>query len=244
MAGTYTVKARIKDKDGGATTYTTSVTVNNTATGRTFYVASTGNDANDGSANSPWKTIQQAADSVQAGDTVIVRAGSYAGFILGWDTPTAGTASKPITFMADPNAAPGSVIINARNSKTYTGIDLEPGCDYITIQGFAIQGTGGIATYPNRGYGIKVTGNFDRVINNTITNLDYAVAGIHSNGGNNVVIEGNTITGMHNHGNGDLGHGIYIADGDGVISRQHYSRQRLHWHSRQWRSQPGDACLD
>ena len=185
----------------------------------TFYVATTGNNNNNGSSGSPWLTIQNAADNVQAGDTVIVRAGNYAGFILGWDAPTAGTAASPITFEADPAAAPGAVVINARNVHTPSGIDLEPGCDYITIMGFTIIGGGGIATYPNRGYGIKVTGNYDRVLNNTITNLDYAVAGIHDNGGNNVLIQGNTITGMHNHGNANLGHGIYVADADGVVIR-------------------------
>ena len=198
------------------------MSVTTPTTGRTFYVdAATGSNSNNGSSASPWATIQQAADSVQAGDTVIVRAGTYAGFIMGWDTPTAGTASNPITFKADPGAAPGTVIINARSAHTYTGIDLEPGCDYITIQGFTIDGagTGGIATYPNRGYGIKVTGNFDRVIGNTIMNLDYGTAGIHDNGGDNVVIEGNTITGVQNHGNANLGHGIYVANATGVIVR-------------------------
>src|SRR5262249_46342359 len=109
----------------------------------TFYVANTGNDANAGSSLSPFATIQHAADLVQAGDTVVVRAGNYPGFIRGWTPPPAGTASAPILFEADPNAAPGSVVINARNSNTAVGIDLEPGCDYITIQGFTVQGAGG-----------------------------------------------------------------------------------------------------
>jgi parallel beta-helix repeat protein len=218
-AGSYTVKGRIKDKDGGFTDYSTTVTVTATATGATYYVSPTGSDTASGSATAPWQTIQHAADLVAAGDTVVVRAGSYAGFIMGWDIPTAGTATKPITFMADPAAAPGSVIINAHCPHVYNGIDLEPGCDYITIQGFTVQGAGGIATYPNRGYGIKVTGNNDQVLNNTITGLDYAVAGIHDDGGNNVVIQGNTISAVHNHGNSDLGHGIYVADADGVVVR-------------------------
>src|SRR5205823_4880874 len=43
-AGTYTVAGRIADKDGGFTDYTATVTVTNPATGRTFYVATTGSD--------------------------------------------------------------------------------------------------------------------------------------------------------------------------------------------------------
>jgi parallel beta-helix repeat protein len=188
----------------------------------TYYVSTTGSDTGAGSSAAPFRTIQHAADLVGAGDTVIVRAGSYAGFILGWDSPTAGTSSAPIVFKADPNAAAGSVIINAASPHTHNGIDLEPGCDWITIQGFTVTGAGGngtLAVYPSRGYGIKVTGNHDQVIGNTIHDLDYAVAGIHDNGGNNVLIQGNTIYALHNHDNGDLGHGIYVADADGAIVR-------------------------
>ena len=42
-----------------------------------FYVSTTGNDSNSGTIDSPWRTIQHAANSVQAGDTVYVRGGVY-----------------------------------------------------------------------------------------------------------------------------------------------------------------------
>jgi PKD repeat protein len=222
-AGTYTVRGRISDQDGASTDYTTTVTVGNSTSNpaalRTFYVDPNGSDSAAGTSASPWKTLQHAADSVQAGDQVIVRAGNYAGFIMGWDAPTAGTAANRITFLADPTAAAGSVVINARNSKTACGIDLEPGCDYITISGFTIQGAGGIATYPNKGSGIKVTGNYDSVINNTVTNLDYGF-GIFADNANGVLIQGNTVSGTGNHNNGDYGHGIYLSGStDGAVVR-------------------------
>jgi hypothetical protein len=45
---------------------------------KTIYcVATTGSDSNPGTLASPWLTIQHAADSVQPGDTVYVRAGVY-----------------------------------------------------------------------------------------------------------------------------------------------------------------------
>lgn len=43
----------------------------------TYYVSTTGSDANDGSLSSPWLTIQHAVDSVGPGDTIYVRAGVY-----------------------------------------------------------------------------------------------------------------------------------------------------------------------
>ena len=43
-----------------------------------FYVSATdGNDANNGSASSPWRTIQKAAKTVGAGATVIVSTGVF-----------------------------------------------------------------------------------------------------------------------------------------------------------------------
>jgi hypothetical protein len=186
-----------------------------------FYVSNAGSNSSVGDAAHPWQTIQNAADHVHAGDTVVVRAGTYAGFILGWDFVTAGTAAAPIVFEADPAAAPGSVVINARNAKTPTGIDIEPGCAYVSVQGFTVDGSGGggIATYPNPGYGIKVDGDHDRVLNNVVKNLDYATAGIHSNGADYTEIVGNTVFAIHAHGVTTMGHGIYIADGTGIVVR-------------------------
>lgn len=42
-----------------------------------FYVSLDGNDANDGSLNSPWATLNHAASVLKAGDTVYVREGVY-----------------------------------------------------------------------------------------------------------------------------------------------------------------------
>ncbi len=42
----------------------------------TYYVSTTGNDTNNGSQGLPWKTIQKAANTVIAGDTVTVASGS------------------------------------------------------------------------------------------------------------------------------------------------------------------------
>src|SRR6187431_2649785 len=96
----------------------------------TFYVASSGSNANTGSAATPWATLQYAADRVQAGDTVIVRAGTYVGF----DLRTDGTAANRITFSAEQG-----VLVNQRNIRTTDGINLE-GADYVTIEGFNVSG--------------------------------------------------------------------------------------------------------
>jgi hypothetical protein len=68
----------------------------------TYYVSSSGNDSAAGGPSTPWATLQQAANVVQAGDTVDVAAGNYAGFELS----TSGSASDPIVF----DFAAGAVI--------------------------------------------------------------------------------------------------------------------------------------
>src|SRR5262245_60275419 len=62
-----------------------------------LFVATTGSDDGAGSEADPFKTLQQAARIVQAGDTVCARAGSYAGISLQGALGT-GTLAKPIVF--------------------------------------------------------------------------------------------------------------------------------------------------
>jgi hypothetical protein len=78
--------------------------------GSTYYVSPDGSDTAAGTEAAPFRTIQKAASLVDAGDTVVVRAGTYAGFQLGWGFPQSGTATRPITFKADPGA-----VIEGRN---------------------------------------------------------------------------------------------------------------------------------
>ena len=188
----------------------------------TYYVATTGKDSNAGTLASPFATMQHAMMSLKPGDTLDVEPGTYAGFIVGWDSTPAssgdpygyvdGTASAPITIQAAPGSAAGSVVINSADNKTQAGIDLEPGDNYITISGFAINGsTGGIAASPNKGEGIKIAGSTNVTVKNTtVTGIGYGF-GIIADNANNVVLEDNTITGTGDGGNSDYGHGIYIS---------------------------------
>src|SRR5687767_8818719 len=93
-----------------------------------FHVATDGNDANVGTDEAPWLTLQKAANTVSAGDTVIVEPGNYRGFNL----TRSGTTAAPITF-----SAREGVLINQRNSRTPDGINLE-GANYVIIEGFTV----------------------------------------------------------------------------------------------------------
>ena len=63
-----------------------------------YHVAPSGNDADSGSADRPWRTLQHAADSVAAGATVYVHAGTYT--VEGLTFSRSGSEGQPIVFSA------------------------------------------------------------------------------------------------------------------------------------------------
>ena len=65
----------------------------------TCCVATNGSDADAGTEARPWQTLRKAAASVQPGDTVRIRAGTY---FVGptWIVNRAGTAERPIAYRA------------------------------------------------------------------------------------------------------------------------------------------------
>ena len=192
----------------------------------TYYVAPppAGDDANPGTLGSPWATLQHAADTVQPGDTVLVRAGSYAGAQL----ITSGTAAEPIVFRAFDGEQPE---ITTDNAFTPDGLNLE-GASYVVIEGFRVDGRtrAGIRAVlcehvtinGNRADGNGRWGIFtgfcdDLLIEGNVTTGSIDEHGIYvSNSGDRPVVRGNLIHGNFANGihmNGDVSQG-----GDGVIS--------------------------
>jgi len=107
--------------------------------GVTYYVSTSGNDNNAGTLAAPWRTIQKAANTVQAGDTVQVRAGTYNEVVT---LKTSGNSTQGyITFANYPGEAP---IIDgtglAVGASGQTGLfSLEGTFNYIVIKGFEIR---------------------------------------------------------------------------------------------------------
>ncbi len=82
-------------------------------TGRTYYVATNGNDAADGSLATPFLTLKKAVNSVSPGDVIEMRAGSYAGSLIG--PSSAGLANAWITLRPYKNE---KVILDGGRSET------------------------------------------------------------------------------------------------------------------------------
>lgn len=126
--------------------------------GNTYYVSKqTGSDSNLGTQSNPWLTIQHAAGEVNAGDTIVVVAGTYSERVR---TEVAGTSeSNRVTFLAS-----GTVIMQG----------FEVNHDYVTIDGFEITNTG----VGNSGVWIGSYVEYCKIFNSTIHDLPEGAFGI------------------------------------------------------------------
>ena len=98
--------------------------------GATKYVSPSGNNSNSGNSwAQAWQTLHYSAGELNAGDTLWIADGNYAGF----DMRTTGTAANPIVFIAAGNNA----TINTQNPVTTDGINVE-NADYIEINGVRV----------------------------------------------------------------------------------------------------------
>jgi len=191
----------------------------------TYHISPNGSDTANGSSSAPWRTLQHAADRLQPGELVRVATGTYTGL----HTVRSGTASKPITFLADGD----SVIISGRNANTADNINIE-NTDYIVIDGFLSHQAqrDGIRIVNARGVTIRNNRNLDnarfgiltgwtpeiRILNNeTGRNGEHGIYVSNSRvDDDNPIVRGN-----HVHGNGQNGiqfNGDPNIGGDGLIT--------------------------
>ena len=143
------------------------------STGSIYYVAPSGSDANPGTLSQPWQTISKAAGTVNAGDTVYIRGGTYQESNSFY---TSGTQAAPITI----SGYPGEVATIDGNA--YQIPPKKSGSALIQVYGdwyiirdltFTQSGDQGVTTHGvhdtianvyshhNWGWGIFMTGNFD-----------------------------------------------------------------------------------
>ena len=101
-----------------------------------FYVSTTGDDANPGTQSAPWRTIQHAADTVRAGSTVNVHGGVYEERVT---INVSGSASDGyVTF----RSSPGETAILEGEHLTpdrRNGMLVIHNKSYVRIEGFEIR---------------------------------------------------------------------------------------------------------
>jgi hypothetical protein len=174
-----------------------------------FYVAPNGSDSADGSALHPWATIQHAAGSVAAGDTVHVAQGTYNGAIT---TNASGTSSARIKFISD---TPWGARVRSTGAEfTWTNHG-----SYVDIQGFDISGDGRIGLL-NYVANVRIVGNYVHDIpalnagSNGGAGIDNAFYGA-----SNSLISGNVVKNIGTIPGGSTVQGIYMSgSGDTCIN--------------------------
>jgi hypothetical protein len=180
----------------------------------TYWVRPDGNDSHTGlsdTSGAAFLTIQHAVSLMVAGNECIVTAGTYAGAAFGLSGAQNGTLNQPIVLMGQPGA-----IINEPSSSHGAGINSEL-CNYITIQGFTING--GSPASAITGAGIRCVGDFNgvtgiNILGNTVTNVAAgggAPGGIFTSFLSNSAIQGNNVSFTQATGT-TQGHGIYASN--------------------------------
>jgi hypothetical protein len=157
------------------------------AAGTTYYVAPepSGDDSNPGTEADPWLTIQRAADTLTAGDTVYIRAGTYPEQVI---PENSGNDDDFITYAAYPGE---TVTIDGAGIElpSYeTGLFVLEDISYIKVSGLRIINAGpyenNAGIYVDNAHYIIVEDNY---ISNTVS------SGIGVWDGSNVTIDGNEV---------------------------------------------------
>jgi hypothetical protein len=146
----YEVRVAVADPDGVAgspvtTAFATRADALAEPTLRTLYVSPSGDDGNPGtSPGAPLRTIQRAADLVQAGDLVLIQPGVYRESVT---VLASGTAAQPIVFRGSASGA----VLDGGDAAIAAGVAWTPGGGgtWSRVTGFA---TGHVVTDAGRLY--------------------------------------------------------------------------------------------
>jgi len=107
----------------------------------TYWVSTEGDDSNPGTSESPWRTIQQAADTIAPGDTVFVREGTYDERVT---VPASGTGegTRIVLQAESPRGARCTGFLITGDYVTVAGFEVEAGLDRPT--GIVVDGGTGV----------------------------------------------------------------------------------------------------
>lgn len=133
------------------------LTVQKSATAAIYYVSPNGNDANPGTIDLPWQTVNRSVTGRLPGDTVYLRGGSYHEQV---SVSSSGTATQPIVIAG----YPGEVAAIDGNSysipTTLYDFLLTVRGNYVTVKDFEVR--------KSKQDAVAVTGDYDTVINLTV----------------------------------------------------------------------------
>ena len=157
-----------------------AVAVVSIGTGSAYYVSTTGNDSNNGSFSSPWRTIQHAAKTAVAGDTVYAMGGVYNEIVT---FPNSGSATAGyITFESYPGQTATIDGTGLKIPGGQYGLLTIENQNYLAIGGFEIRNytSNSVADVP---IGIYITAadSFIQILGNQIHDIVTTAKGCNAN---------------------------------------------------------------
>ncbi|WP_447964781.1 right-handed parallel beta-helix repeat-containing protein [Nitrospira sp. Ecomares 2.1] len=190
------------------TTSSTSSSSSSSSDGDTYFVAaSTGNDGNSGTQQSPFKTLERAVDVLLPGDTLYVRGGTYQGFYFSIKIPSGNSWSQPVTIKAYQQE---KVVLTSPSHKT--ALQFRDQSHHIIVDGFIINATGGPS-----GIGTGHNSHHIRVINGEVMNAYHSGVTTHSGSSAfefiNLRVHDNGIVG----GAFNKSHGFYLSTSSNLV---------------------------
>lgn len=151
-------------------------------TTKTWYVATNGNDANNGSQAAPFATVKKALDVVQPGEAVEIAAGTYNVTQPMRISGKKGTTEKPIIIEGK-----GTPVLrwNAGVIATFDGVITVDRSSYVTVRGLRIENSGL--------FGILSTNSDFTTLEKNVIDTSIA-SGIAFFTGTNAVVRGNDLS--------------------------------------------------
>lgn len=213
-----------------------------TAQSATYFVSPTGSDSNPGTSSSPWRNPQKCAHSpIRAGDTCIIRAGTYTDtdgdgavvFVHNRSSTPSGTASAPITIKSEKPL--GAAFVLPNNKGFAAGFQIYK--PYYVIEGFDISGGNsnqssaggfGINFLPSATGGVARLNAVHHIGRASCTNSTNTFSGILART-SYILIERNRIYSIGRRRNGESGcstsitshdHGIYVGAAQNITIRR------------------------
>jgi len=155
------------------------------AAGNIYYVAPDGNDEGPGTIDLPWRTIQHAADTLVAGDTVYIRAGTYSERVL---PQHSGSPGSEITYAAYPGETATMDGAGIALPDDLAGLFEIAGRSYIRVSGLRVVNAG-----PFANNAAILVSDSDHITIEKCATFHTASSGIGVWGSQQVIIEGNTV---------------------------------------------------
>jgi len=200
-----------------------------------YYVATSGNDTNSGTSALPFRTLQKGVDIAVAGDTIIVKDGTYGAegathYSMPVNINKAGTSSAWITLKAQHK---WKAILDCQFT-AHSYINFEANSAWWKIQDFEIKNGYSMGIIANSGgaRNIIISGNHIHHIGNRVDTTQIGIVGIYTDAGaQNFTIDGNVIhdIGRTNTYTNSFDHGIYSHGNLNIVNNIFY-RSLNGWH--------------